>query len=193
MSLTSEEARILDVLANTFYSVVPSRLQTYCAATSAIAVRALRSFGMACDLLPCQLWYTAPGRNIVIGFLGHEARPHVWDGHVICAGKGWYVDAAVHHLKAQFDVPAPRLIGGLRFDVPTQAIARHDLSPTERIWWHHAPTGVDATPPAEPEAVVNHHAGLLVAAMRQQLAKPVAYRANTPAASRAGDAARAVA
>lgn len=173
------------VLGENFYQVVPEDLKTFCSVASRIAVHAMRRAGVACELLPCQMWYAEPGRNIVVGFTGKQpAARGKWDGHVMCAGEGWFLDAAVHHLRAEFGVPVPRLIGGRRFTFRSQAIARFDLNSSARVWWHHPPTDLDSTPPQEPEALVSHYGNLLgdrLMAHLRESAAPLATHPFSPA------------
>lgn len=170
-STLAQELEAVASMAENFYRVVPEDLKTFCSVVSRIAVHAMGRVGIACELLPCQMWYADPGRNIVVGFTGQErALPGKWDGHVMCAGEGWYIDAAVHHLRAEFGLPVPRLIGGRRFTLRSQAIARFDVGTTAHIWWHHAPSDVDSTPPEEPRDLVRHYGDLLADRMLAGLA-----------------------
>ena len=154
--------QLVKALAENFYAVVPASLQTYCSVTSRICREVLQHFGVAAELRPCQLWYAAPGKNYVVGFLGRTPERYKWDGHVICVAGAWFIDAALHHLHAQFGLSVPRIVSGPCFQVPTQAIARIDLNGHDSLWWYQAPRGMDATPPEEPPELIAHHAGAVI-------------------------------
>jgi hypothetical protein len=120
--------------------------------------------------MACQLWYAAPDRNHVIGFVHRQSARDKWDGHVICATRRWYMDAAVKHLERDIGVRVPHVIAGERFGIPSQAIARFDLSTTERIWWYHPPAGATAAP-REPATLVDGLADALFTKIRARLAQ----------------------
>lgn len=143
----------LDAVAavtRSFFEVVPARYAKYCALNASIAAHALRRLGVKCDVVPCQVVCSLPdGRNTVVGFVGTGSPEGRWDGHAICASDTWFIDAALSHLRDAFGIEAPAVVAGRRVDFASQAIARHDLSPTHRVWWHHPPQGFDATPPPQ--------------------------------------------
>lgn len=168
------ELAIVEEVTRRYYEVLPAELRTYCSAGSRVTQHALALLGVDSTLLPCQLMYSGPQLTYLIGFTRREPRqPGKWDGHVVCAGDDWLVDGAVYHLTAEFGITVPRIVCQKRFTVPSQAIARCDLSPTERLWWHHPPAGFDPTPPEEPADIVH--------TLGRRLAEEVAQRLNAPA------------
>ena len=171
MEAPREELAIVEQVTRSFYDVLPERLRTYCSAGARITQQALRRLGVESDLLPCQLMYAGPNVTYLVGFTRTSRDPGKWDGHVVCAGREWLVDAALYHLTADFGVQVPRIACQRRLWVPSQAIARCDLSETERIWWHHPPPGMDPTPPEEPVEVIRSLGDRLAAAARQRLSQ----------------------
>lgn len=163
------EEQAFTALALSFYESIPLQYQTYCALIAQVACLVLQRLGILCMLLPCQLWYAGPDRNCVVGFLGNTV-PGKWDGHVICASNRLFIDAATHHLDREFGIRIPSVICGGRFGVPTQAIARFDFRPSERVWWYHAPANASA-PPQEPPDLVDRLAALLLPRVQRRLVR----------------------
>lgn len=168
LAVTLEE-QAFTALALSFYESVPLEYQTYCALTAQVACLVLQRLGIGCKLLPCQLWYAGPDRNCVIGFVGN-AVPDKWDGHVICASNRFFIDAATRHLDREFGISIPPVISGGCFELPTQAIARVDLRPSERVWWYHPPANASA-PPQEPPELVDRLAASLLPRVQQRLVR----------------------
>jgi hypothetical protein len=170
MQQSPGEGGAIKALAHHFYSVVPFHLNICCALTARVSVAALQRCGIEARLLPCQLWYTAPRQNYIVGFYEQERSVSGWwDGHVICATDGWFIDAAVRHLRNGVGVEVPDILGGPRFKLRAQAIARWDRNDTERVWWHHPPPGVDPTPPEESPTLIAGFADALAARMQEHL------------------------
>lgn len=159
--LTEAESKILTLLGKVYFDVVPLEFRTYCALTAAVSRAALARLGLEAELLPCQMWYVLPGKNFVVGFTGARDGEPKWDGHVICAAGDWFVDAAVHHFRADFRLDVPPVIVGRRFLVPAQAIARVDLSATTMLWWHRPPPEVDSAIPVEPRELIEMYSSML--------------------------------
>lgn len=135
----------VNLVAQVFYEAVPLDLRTHCSLTARVAASVLQRLGIECGLLPCQLWYASPVHNLVVGFAGH-AGAQQWDGHVVCAGRNWLMDTALHHLQRNAGIDVPDVAVVKRFALPAQVIARRDLSASERLWWYNPPPGADATP-----------------------------------------------
>lgn len=152
--IAPEEVRILNAATRSFYDAVPLQFERHCALNSTVLAGVMRRLGVACGLVPCQLWYAGPAYNHIVGFVGSHATDGIWDGHVVCASDSWFIDAAVHHMERDAGIKVPRIIAGRRFNVRSNAIARHDLSPAERLWWLNPPPGADTTPPQEPPDLV---------------------------------------
>ena len=151
-----------------FYEVVPLSYATYCSFTSRIAKAVLEHFGLACALESCQIWYCKPDQTYVIGFLGRIATGK-WDGHVVCRSGNWLMDTAIHHFAKEFGLNVPKVVVVPCFEFPTQAIAKWDVSDTDRVWWHHPPQGVDALPPEEPQALIDKYVQQLIDKVSQEL------------------------
>lgn len=161
-----DPGELVQVVGRHLYEVVPLNYATYCSFTARIVQVVLAHFGQACELVPCQIWYCRPDQTYVIGFLGHPA-PGKWDGHVVCRAGHWLMDTAVHHFAKEFGLDVPKVVAAPCFEFPTQAIAKWDVSDTDRVWWHHPPLGVDATPPQEPKELIDKYAQLLIKKVAQ--------------------------
>ena len=166
--LNANQKWIVETLVDAFYSCVPTHYKTHCSLTSRISSRTLSSFGIQTDLVPCQLWCATPTHNYVIGFVG-DTTPDRWDGHVICVAGDYLIDAATHHVRQQFNVSAPDILLSEIIPVPTQVISRYNLDETRRLWWHPSPVGIDATPPAEPQEMIDKYSDLLIRKIQDRL------------------------
>lgn len=153
-SSANDQASIFSTLASIYYQVVPERYKTYCALTAAISQRTLAHVGVEAHVLACQVWCVTPTQNYVVGFSGNTGAGR-WTGHAVCTTDDWFIDAAMNHFQREFGVNAPDAVAGRRFKLPTQAISRYDLSPSERLWWMRAPHDVDTTIPTEPEELIS--------------------------------------
>ena len=100
-SLYKTQEALLDELALHFFEVVPLELRTHCAATARISQMVLRHFGLKAELTPCQLWYSAPHQNVVVGFIDGPLPPGQWNGHVVCTVEAGLIDAAAIHLQGE--------------------------------------------------------------------------------------------
>lgn len=170
--LTTAQQQVLSLLAHRFFDEVPASLKTYCAVSSAICQTVLRRFDIAAELQPCQIWHVDGTRSHVIGFLGRPQKPHCWDGHVVCRAGDHLLDAATQHFQVQFGLVVPWVTVVPMFELPTQALARSELAGGAQLWWLRAPPGMDATPPHEPDELVQDHAERLIARLQRELASP---------------------
>src|SRR3569832_2678095 len=171
---SQQELEAVDAVTRSFFDVVPAPYRKYCARNANIAAHALRRLGVAGDVVPCQLVCVLPeGKNAVVGFVGADAAVGRWDGHAICASRTWFIDAAVSHLSDEFGIDAPAVIAGRRVDFTSQAIARHDLNATQRLWWYSPPPGFDPTPPPQLPNLVKSFGDALYDKARQSLAQRV--------------------
>lgn len=152
---------LFERLAGAFYEVVPVQYRTYCSFTSQIMQRVLQHFGVRCERVSCQVWYTKPDHIYVIGFLGKQ-NPGKWDGHVVCCADGILIDAATHHFEREFGLGVPWIVMTQMFAFPTTAIAHRALNATDALWWHPPPEGVDVSPPEEPQELVEQYADGLI-------------------------------
>ena len=57
-----------------------------------------------------------------------------------------------------------------RFNRPSHVLGRHNISDSDRLWWHQPPDGVDSTPPQENQADLNLYAGQLIEHLDAMLA-----------------------
>lgn len=162
LSLYTTQEALLDELALHFFEVVPLELRTHCAATARISQLVLQHFGLQAELTPCQLWYSAPQKNVVIGFINGPLPPGQWNGHVVCTVQAGLIDAATFVLKKRFNIEAPSTVSARRFQIPAQAIGRANLNDLERLWWFMPPRDADITLPDEPQALLAGYADQLI-------------------------------
>ena len=158
-------APLLDRLARSFYEVVPHEYKTYCSLTARIAQRVLQRFGIACECVPCQVWYSQPHHHYVIGFLGPQNpnhNPGKWDGHVVCCTDRWLLDTATHHFQREFGLTAPDVVLTPLFAIPSTALAYLQLQDSNALWWHTPPMQADTQAPEEPPALVERYAQALI-------------------------------
>jgi hypothetical protein len=163
------EHEIIVALSETFYRAVPPVFATNCVHVSRVATEVLAAFGLAARLLPCQLWHTSLTNNHVMGFVGVEARPDQWDGHVTCATDRNIFDAAVRGLRLNTGQPLPAIAGAPMFEVSTRVIARLALDPERQLWWYEAPDGADLSIPPVSERRVRDHVAALVPLVEHRL------------------------
>lgn len=167
--LNPSQVAVVTALKENFFEVVPEHFKSFCALNASIVHHTLARFSITSTLQPCQLWCATPTRNVVIGFIHETPLPGRWDGHVVCTAKDWLVDAALIHLRREFDIHVPDIVAIPRFHIRSQTIARADLDATNRLWWLNPPPGIDATPPHEPEEVIRAHADKLFHRIRAKL------------------------
>lgn len=158
---TDDHTAIVEKLAHAFYKVVPENYKTYCAFTSQVLEQVLNHFGVPCQRVPCQVWYTEPQKINVIGFLG-QSNHGKWDGHIVCCTNQLLIDTALHHFEREFGAKAPWVAVARLFEFPSTAIAHLPLDASNSIWWHHPPEGAMVTPPQEPQDLVDQYAGALI-------------------------------
>jgi hypothetical protein len=160
--------QVTDALRDAFYQVVPLQYQTHCVLTAQICCRVLRHFGINSWLEPCQLWWVAPGRNFVVGFF-QKAHELQWEGHVICRGDNFLIDAALHHVQRELGVDVPNIVVGDVFDFRSNVISRYDLSHDTRLWWHRPPHELDIEIPEEPEDLIMQYVDELISKLELSL------------------------
>ena len=161
----STKALLLEQLAQCFYTVVPEQYKTYCSFTSAIAQTVLQQMGLDCRRVPCQVWYSQPGRHYVVGFFNDgdaNANPAKWDGHVVCCTDNFLLDTATHHFQREFDVPVPDVAVVPLFGIRSSVLAHLRLNGTDAMWWHTPPAQAQTNPPDNPEALVQSYATQLL-------------------------------
>ncbi len=165
--LTPEQEALVQRLAHSLYQVVPARYKTYCAVTAGVCVRVLQACGVPAQLQPCQLWHLGPHQNHVIGFTGCSSKPGTWDGHVVCSAGQLLIETAAQHFDVQFGLPCPWVVVTPRVALPTQALGRAELSEGNSLMWILPPSGVDPTPPHEPDELVEPLAQALLTHLHQ--------------------------
>ena len=145
--------------------MVPSEYRTFCSFTSQIVQQVLEHFGVACQRLPCQLWYCQPNHIYVLGFLGPDNpayTPDKWDGHVVCCADHILIDAATHHFEREFGLPVPWVVTTPMFGFPTPALARASLGEHDALLWQAPPAGANTRLPEEPPDLVASYAQTLI-------------------------------
>ncbi|HEX7779935.1 MAG TPA: hypothetical protein VF424_11870 [Vicinamibacterales bacterium] len=111
--------------------------------------------------MPVQLWCVTEDRNYIVGFVGSNPPPNVWDGHVVCATGEYIFDASLIHLRNEHGLDVPDVVLGERFKISSHVVARQNLSNGARLWWHDAP------------AVLQRHPHLEDIGLVKDLARPV--------------------
>jgi len=159
--LTDAENKIVDKLRLAYYEIVPAELRTFCSLTSRISSHVLRKFGIATELMPCQLWYTNQTQNYVVGFLEQQEPSTEWNGHVVCRAGNVIIDAATQNLEVKLGVSVPWVVVARRFLVTTQLISRARLDNHAMLEWFYPPAQMDTDPPTEPAALVEQYGNLL--------------------------------
>lgn len=158
---STNNTALIEKLADCFYKVVPDQYRTYCAFTSKIIQNVLGHFGMTCERVPCQIWYSKPNHMYVIGFLG-KSNPEKWDGHVICKTGRLLIDTATHHFERDFGLQVPPMVVTPMFEFPTTALAHVNINSTDSLWWYLPPQGADVSLPQEPEDLANLYTAELI-------------------------------
>ncbi len=166
--LTDDDIALLNELGELFYEVVPEQYQTFCATTSSIAVHVLQYFAIKARLLPCQVWYTTPDQNYVVGFVGRPQALNKWDGHVVCECGDFFIDTALRNFHRDFGLNVPRVVINNKFNMTAQPISRVNLSETHRIWWHRPPENSDLTIPETPPEFISQYATQLIMRLEQK-------------------------
>lgn len=157
----------LNAMAVNYYSVIPEMYKKYCILNAQICQEVLRHFNIASFFMPTQLWCVDDASNYVVGFVGSEPQPNIWDGHAICATNDYIIDASLVHLRNEHGLDVPDIVVGQRFKLPTHAIARHNLTGTMRLWWHDAPAVVQRHPLLEDIQLVKTLAADLINHLEQ--------------------------
>lgn len=176
----------LNKMAESYYNIIPEKYKKYCILNAQICQEVLRHFNIASFFMPAQLWCVDDERNYVVGFVGNEPKPGIWDGHAICATNEYIFDASTVHLRAEYGINVPDVVVGERFKIPSHAIARRNLAGTTRLWWHDAPAVSQRHPALEDFELVKSLAGDLVNHLeRVHLAgiEPVFPAAQIPSAA----------
>jgi hypothetical protein len=154
-------APVVVALHNALYQVVPLEYQTFCVLTAQICCRVLRHFGIEARVEPCQLWWVAPEQNYIVGFSGNK-RDTQWEGHVVCRGEDFLIDAALYHVQRDLGVEVPRIVIAHIFGIPSNVISRYDLDHGTRLWWHRPPPDADLQIPDEPEEIIARYTDELI-------------------------------
>ena len=157
----SEQA-LIDALVRAFYQVVDTQYRTGCTLTANVACTVLRHFGQDAQVEPCQVWCSLPHQNYVIGFVGNAPQERKWDGHVVCTSGKFLVDASLFHFQKEFGLEIPWVAAVQRIPVPSQMMARHELSSDTTLKWLCPPPGSDTHYPEVPQSLVQELAGSLI-------------------------------
>jgi len=157
----SEQA-LVDALAHAYYQVVDTQYRIACTLTASVSCAVLRHFGMEVQLEPCQVWYSYPHHNYVIGFVGNAPQEGKWDGHLVCTSGKLLIDASLFHFNKEFGLEVPWVAAVQRIPVPSQMLARHELSDDSTLKWLYPPPGSDTRYPEVPQGLVQELAGSLI-------------------------------
>ena len=157
------------MLGAIFYDVVPLERATYCVKDSAICVRVLKNFGVHAEIQNCQLWCLTNDQNYAIGFLGKPPTEGKWDGHAICQTKSFFIDCASYHFKTQFNIEVPHVIVGQTFQIPSQIIARYDLSNDSHLLWLYPPPRSPKKQPIHPLTQIQNYSDEIIRRMEQKM------------------------
>jgi len=153
---------LVDALAHAYFQVVDTQYRTACTLTATVSCAVLRHFGMDAQLEPCQVWYSHPHHNYVIGFVGNAAKEGKWDGHLVCTSGKLLIDASLFHFNKEFGLEVPWVAAVQRIPVPSQMLARHELSDDSTLKWLYPPPGSDTRYPEVPQGLVQELAGSLI-------------------------------
>jgi len=159
-----DEAELLARLANTYFRAVPEKYRTFCALTSRVTQRVLSEFGVACEVVPCQVWHGSQRGLIAVGFLGKKT-PNKWDGHAACMTATHVIDASLHQIQREFGAQVPDVVVANRIPVPSQFIASAMIEPQTWLYWINPPDPVHAQVVEEPPELVETLASDLTRAL----------------------------
>ena len=157
----SEQA-LVDALAHAYFQVVDTQYRTACTLTATVSCAVLRHFGMDAQLVPCQVWHSHSHASHVIGFLGNAPQEGKWDGHLVCTSGKLLIDASLFHFNLEFGLEVPWVAAVQRIPVPSQMLARHELSADSTLKWLYPPPGSDTRYPEVPQGLVGALAGSLI-------------------------------
>jgi hypothetical protein len=162
--------RFLQLLTRQYYEVVPKKYRTFCVFNARLLQIVLSHYFIHSELMPCQIWLSRADDSIALGFLDTTPGPGGWDGHVACRSGDFFIDASVYHFNEASSVAMPDAVLVQRFNRPSHVLGRHNISDSDRLWWHQPPDGVDPTPPQENQADLDLYAGQLVRHLDAMLA-----------------------
>lgn len=157
------EQSFIDALAHAYYEVVDAQYRTACTLTASVSCAVLRHFGYEAQTVPCQLWYSRPQRNYILGFVGNTPTPGKWDGHLVCISGRYLLDASLYHFHKEFSLDVPWVAAVPRVPVPSQILARHELPGGHALKWLHPPPASDTHYPEVPQTLVQTLAQRLIA------------------------------
>lgn len=157
----------LTAMAANYYDVIPGMYKRYCILNSQICQEVLRHFNITSFFMPAQLWCVDEKNNYVVGFVGNQPQPGIWDGHAVCATNDYVFDASMIHLRDECGVDVPDVVIGERLKLPTHAIARQNLDGVRRLWWHDAPAVLQRHPVLEDMHLVKTLAAELIHRLEQ--------------------------
>jgi hypothetical protein len=163
----SEQA-LVDALAHTYYQVVDTQYRTACMLNATVSCTVLRHFGLDAQLVPCQVWYSHPSHNYVIGFVGNAPQEGKWDGHLVCTTDKLLIDASLFHFNKEFGLKTPWIAVVPRIAVSSQMMARQGLSNDTTLKWLYPPPASDTHYPEVPQSLVQELAGRLIERLQTQ-------------------------
>jgi len=167
--LESEQA-LIDALAHAYYQVLDTQYRTSCTLTATVSCTVLRHFGLDAQLAPCQVWYSHPHHNYVVGFVGNAPQQDKWDGHLVCTTGKLLLDASLFHFNKEFGLDVPWVAAVQRIPVPSQMLARHELADDTTLKWLYPPPASDTRYPEVPQGLVQELVGSLIDWLRPTIA-----------------------
>lgn len=148
------DEQIYQALALTYSEAIDHGYLTYCALTSEVCRRVLAHFGVAAEVVACQLVASDGQRQFRVGYVD-DNRPGKWDGHAVCVSDGWLFDGTLRHVALGLGVALPICVAVRRVDKPgTDVIARCNLAEQGlNLSWRVPPYGANPHIPREPRGI----------------------------------------
>jgi len=169
---STEELLILEALLECFYDVVPTSLACYCALTSLIVERVLKSFGVNSYLQYCQLWYATSGKNYAVGFTGAPDQKGRWNGHITSRTRHFSIDMGIANFERNFNLAVPKGAIGKVFNVKSNVLSKVELSEQVQLWWHLPLGKVRNKKPAYSTEEISFYSEAVVRQVNQMLKYP---------------------
>lgn len=158
-----DDKQIYQALTLAYAEVVDHGYLTYCALTSEVCRLVLAHFGVAAEVVACQLVASDGQRQFGVGYVG-DNRPGKWDGHAVCLSDGWLFDGTLRHVAIGLGVALPVCVAVRRVDKPgTDVIARFNLAEQGLdLSWRVPPYGANPNIPSEPKEIITPLAAKLI-------------------------------
>lgn len=147
--------QIYQALALAYGEVVDRGHLTYCAMTSEACRRVLAHFGVAAEVVACQLVASDGQREFRVGYVG-DNRLGKWDGHAVCVSDGWLFDGTLRHVALGLGVALPVCVAVQRLDKRgTDVMASCHLAEQGLdLRWRVPPYGANPHVPRQPKGII---------------------------------------